>query len=295
MIFVSSTCFQFDVIENLSIPLSGDLFKVEFSGGGTHHSLNVVCENIRSFLEHSDTNIRVHNYFPPPASSVIMNFASGNDRELLGSFAVTETAIALCAEFDVPYYSIHPGYLAQAGNENKNGHFDFKNESFLSYTKAFENLIPNLMNLRAMAAAKGVRLALENLFPRHGVIDSLNNTFEEFDEILSSLPDDMLILLDLGHLNVSASALSFDRFDYLRRLSEKYGERIVEAHISGNDGSDDQHLPVDEGDWQWDAIALLRDLPGISGDGIDFTLEARKIPLERIKSIVSRMKRVSTP
>ena len=80
--------------------------------------------------------------------------------------------------------------------------------------------------------------------------------------------------------------MNFDRFKYLEKMIGKYASRIVEIHISGNDGSDDQHLPINKDDWQLEAVQMLSELPGLDGNGVDFTIEVRRIPLERIVSTV---------
>lgn len=292
MIFISSTCLEFDPLDEIALLLRENLCHVEFSGGGRYHPIDEVRRGISEFLEFKlNTHVRIHNYFPSPEKSIIMNFAAGGECEIRESLSIAERALGLCSEFAIPYYSIHPGYLPIGGQEDGKGHFDFDATSVLSYSEALSNFLANFARLHELAKKREVRLALENLFPRHGVIDSLNNTFEEFDDILSALPEDVLILLDLGHLNVSATTLGFDKFDYLDKLIRRYGDRIVETHISGNDGSDDQHLPIDESDWQLDALTLLRGLPGLSSYGVDITLEARRLPIKKIRKILNLLEK----
>ncbi len=285
MIFVSTTCFDFDFLENPSFALDNEILNIELSGGGKFYDSLFLQKQLRIFLSKKETHIKFHNYFPIPEKSFIMNFASSDEQILQNSFILAEKALDLCREFNLPYYSFHPGYLAQGGSANSKGHFDFENNSFVDYDTAFHVFLKNFIRLYELAVARCVKLAVENLFPKFGKIDSLNNTFEDFDMILSKLPEDVAILLDLGHLNVSSIALGFDRFDYLNKMVDKYGERIFEIHISGNDGSDDQHLPIQKNDWQLDALELLKGLPGPSGSGVEITLEARKLDINKINEL----------
>ena len=68
-----------------------------------------------------------------------MNFATLDDLELHNSLKLVEQSLSLCKKFDVPFYSFHPGYLAQDGEEKKNGHFEFQPTNFLNYKEAADN------------------------------------------------------------------------------------------------------------------------------------------------------------
>lgn len=282
MIFISTTCFDFSFLEDTAVPVENGITNIELSGGGRFYDDEFLQEKLQAFLGNPDCHIRVHNYFPIPQESFIMNFSSADEQQIQQSLALVEKATGLCRQFGVPYYSFHPGYLAQAGMANNKGHFDFEHRSFIDYDTALENFYNNFKKVRNVADQAGIKLAVENLFPRFGKIDSLNNNFAEFDAILQTLPSDTGILLDLGHLNVSATAIKFDRFGYLQQMIDKYGDRIFEIHVSGNDGSDDQHLPLTEDDWQLEALELLKPLPGATGQGVDFTLEARKLSMNEL-------------
>jgi len=284
MLFISTTCFDFDFFADNTVLLDYGISNIELSGGGLFYKYTYIKDVLDNFLKNDAAALRIHNYFPLPEKSFIMNFASGDTVQIEKSFDLLEQAVNLCSEYDVPYYSFHPGYLAQIGNANKKGHFDFQNSSFIDYPTALNNFLLNFSRIKALADKFNIKLAIENLFPRFGKIDSLNNTFNEFNEILLQLPKDTGILLDLGHLNVAASALGFDRQDYIDKMITKYGNRIFEVHISGNDGTDDQHLTVTDDDWQLDALKKLKHLPGLAGQGVSFTLEARQLDLSVLKN-----------
>jgi sugar phosphate isomerase/epimerase len=73
----------------------------------------------------------------------------------------------------------------------------------------------------------------------------LLQTPDEFAEL-----DGFGILLDTGHLNVSATTLGFDRAEFVERL----GPRIRAFHLHDNDGSADLHRPVEPDSWALEAV-----------------------------------------
>lgn len=290
MIFISSTCLRFDPITNPNALLQLGIEGIEMSGGGAPHNLDTIRAAMDIFRS-AEIAMRIHNYFPPPQESVILNFASSDEECLAKSFALAETALDLCGEFDIPYYSIHPGYLFKEALEDGKGQFDFDTTKLAPYDTAFDNFIRNATRLNDMAARRGVALALENLFPKNGTTDSLNNTFEELDEILTHLPKNILVLIDLGHLNVAAAALDFDSSRYIDKITDAYGGRIVEIHLSGNDGSGDHHAPLDANDWQWKALKdISTALGGESWRKTAVTLEARSITNEKLNQQIKLIK-----
>jgi sugar phosphate isomerase/epimerase len=135
----------------------------------------------------------------------------------------------------------------------------------------------NFPHLDELAKRAGVLLAVENLFPTRAEVTSLANTLEEMEALLAPLPGTVGLLLDLGHLAVSAAILGFDRETYLDAVLARHGHRLYEVHLSGNDGQTDAHLPVQPGDWQLDVLPPLRVLPGVDGRGVRLTLESRRL------------------
>ena len=58
------------------------------------------------------------------------------------------------------------------------------------------------------------------------------------------------ILLDTGHLKVSAQTLDFDPIKFIKR----FNDQIKVVQISENDGTSDQNLPLREDSWFWPYI-----------------------------------------
>jgi sugar phosphate isomerase/epimerase len=77
----------------------------------------------------------------------------------------------------------------------------------------------------------------------------------EFTRLLSDLPDEHLgILLDLGHLKVTATTLGFDLTEFITAVAPAIGA----FHLHDNDGTKDQHQPVTADSWTLDVIRQSR-------------------------------------
>jgi sugar phosphate isomerase/epimerase len=73
----------------------------------------------------------------------------------------------------------------------------------------------------------------------------------EFTRLFAEIHDDLLgVLLDLGHLRVTAKTLGFDKADFIEAVAPTIGG----FHLHDNDGDSDQHLPVQAGSW---ALSVL--------------------------------------
>jgi sugar phosphate isomerase/epimerase len=276
MLFVSSTVFKYDIMDNYSWAHDNDDIGIELSGG-KHHPHGPLFEKISNILNNNNKKILVHNYFPVPDMSFVLNLATQNNTILENCFNMLKRATSLCSRFEVPYYSFHPGYLYD-GEERPDGHFAFSESSYLPYDQALSRFFENFQTLYAMARENGVLLAVENLFPdAEGRQTSLNGTPEEFEEMMDAMPRDVGVLLDLGHLNISAAHNGFDKYAYIDRLLSLYGDRLFEVHLSANNGLKDEHLPVAEGDWQLDVLRLFANCPGALGQGVNITLESRNL------------------
>ncbi len=271
-IFISTTCLKADIFTS-DIP--EDVKGVEFSGGFAYRPIGDFRKLIGK-VKSSGRNVLIHGYFPPQEKSIILNFASLDSDLVARSLTLAESAISLCAEFGIPYYSFHPGYLA-TGYEDK-GNFIFEKKGFASYGDALSIFRRSFEKLYDLSKKHGVRLAVENLFINRGnVKDSLNNSFEEIEELMSLLPSDVGLLLDLGHMNVSASYMNFSRDEFLRKYKAKFGDRLFEIHLSENKGDFDTHDPLSAYSWQLKCLTGFRSCPGVDGKGIRITLESRKL------------------
>lgn len=100
----------------------------------------------------------------------------------------------------------------------------------------------------------GKKLAIENLYP-------INQNLEcaycmHPDEIIKLMEADkrILLLLDLGHLKISAKCFDFDFIKNAQLLLDRFKKRIAEIHLSENSANDDEHLSVTKNSKQFSFI-----------------------------------------
>jgi sugar phosphate isomerase/epimerase len=96
----------------------------------------------------------------------------------------------------------------------------------------------SLKELLGYAVRCGVRLALENM-------PSLLQ-MQVFDTLLDELPE-LGVCYDSSHANLTGRPFA---------VLQRYRDRIIELHISDNDGTSDQHRLPFEGSIDWDEFGL---------------------------------------
>lgn len=276
-LFFSSACYPGDIFADptLTVGMPG----IEFSGGGRSLHLEGLAERIvTTFPNHAD-QLLIHNYFPVPKESFVFNLASIAPDTVSRSLDLARSAITLCQQLDIPYYSFHPGFMYEMRPGPPGAYMEYLPHTDQSYAKSLERLWYNVESLHTWAVACGTRLAIENLFPRRkGFRTALMITFEELEETLSGMPSDVGVLIDLGHLNVAATLFDIDKNRYIECVLEIFSDRIFEIHISGNDGTKDSHAPLPANDWQIKILKKFDACPGMHGEGINVTLEAHHLP-----------------
>lgn len=103
-------------------------------------------------------------------------------------------------------------------------------------------------------AERGVLIALENS-PHN------DHQLKRFREILARCPD-LLLLLDIGHANIEVPK------NQTREYLFSFADRLAHVHVSDNDGTADQHLPLGapmRGGVPWQKV--IQDLKSFRYDG----------------------------
>lgn len=229
--------------------------RIEISAPHHHQPLDELEGILKEFREAGHA-LTLHNYFPAPAESFVLNMAANDDVGKARTQALVEGALKLAVAAGSPLYGIHAGYLARA-DETKDGMFAFDDE-MSSYGAALERAVAFINNIAPAYEKAGVRFLIENLFPSPKKRHSLFCSMDEIREFMAQIPKSVGLLLDLGHLNVSSGIMEFDRQEFIDDYLEEYSDRLVEVHISENQGLKDEHLAVKQGSWQLDALKLIR-------------------------------------
>ena len=101
------------------------------------------------------------------------------------------------------------------------------------------------------ATSKTVKIAIEtegSLKKKDHLLMQNPKEYEEFIDRYN--PVDIGINLNIGHLNLSANAFDFDRIAFVDLVQD----HIVAMELSHNDGLEDQHQPLQSGEWYWEII-----------------------------------------
>lgn len=227
-----------------------------------------------------EIKILLHNYIPAPRNPFVLNLASVNKGDLKKSRQLAKAVLEISSEIQAPFYSIHSGFAYHAQSEFL-GRQQIQLKHF-SLTEARKIFIESIGFLSTVAKKLGVKLLVENnVVTPVNLIAGENKSF-----LLADLEDSALLLktfnemnvhllLDMGHLKVSAMSLKFDKLDYIN-----YCQPYIDAfHISENDGYADQHLPAKKDSW---FLKVLADFPETSvileiNDNLAKTIDGLKL------------------
>jgi len=199
----------------------------------------------------------IHNYFPPPATPFVQNLASADAEILAPGRRLVHEAVDLSASLGAPFYSVHAGFVLDPRLERGRLVFPADAATKDDTARSLDRFVQEIADLAAYAASRGVMVLVENnVCPRHLVGQLLLQETSEFEAFFAALDarsvQNVGILADLGHLNVSATTLGFDRMEFVRRLAP----RIRGFHVHDNDGSADQHRPWSASPWIHEVLSM---------------------------------------
>ncbi|MBF0516171.1 MAG: hypothetical protein HQK97_03485 [Nitrospirae bacterium] len=240
---------------------------IELSGGCDYEEglLNKLIETKRRLR----LKFLLHGYFPPPKTHFIMNFAENSPRT--HSF-ITEAATFI-GMLDIPYYSVHSGFKKSFGlskeilvNPSNTNAFTIKDVG-----KSFSDFKMNYPD---------TKLALENLYPNPDRHCCFMIAPADIMEMLDRFPG-VYLLLDLGHLKISSRQTGFKYAEAVELLFEKYSHRILELHLSENDGLTDKHWPIHSDSVQY---MILKNFAAIiMKRKINVVLETRNSDIKEVR------------
>jgi sugar phosphate isomerase/epimerase len=198
-----------------------------------------------------------HNYFPPPRNPFVLNLASTDPLILARSRSLCVQAIDLSVSLGAAFYSVHAGFCFVADPSDLGGRqIDLAR---INPAVAEEVFVESLVILKEHAAGRLPILVENNVVDERNLIDGRNLLAlgVDSDDLLRLLEKagqaGLGLLVDLGHLKVSAASLGFDREEFLRAVAPHTGA----LHLSDNDGRFDSNDPVKHESWFWDPVERL--------------------------------------
>jgi len=232
----------------------------------------------------------VHNYFPQSDDRFVLNLASGDPSLLARSISLCENAIDIAAFLGAPYYSVHAGFLAAISPDTLGGKARF--DHAIPYDTGYRIFVDSVGRLISYAKKKNVEILIEpNVLTKENLMEGRNTIAlmcesHELIRLAHSLGSEEIgILLDTGHLGVTANTLSFDRSRFVYDMLPK----IRAIHLHDNDGSYDRHEPVRPGSWVFEVLfnPRLAQVPIILEAKFD-SVKAIRRHLDWLASIVDR-------
>lgn len=242
-IFVSTSCISRveEVISRISLYQNYGLNAIELGGGV------LVDEKSLSQIPTLKCQFLVHNYFPPPTNSFVLNLASSDESIRQRSLDFVLNALLLTSKLDSPFYSVHAGFITDPVSFGTTSFVFPMPASSNEAQLAMERFVSTLKIALDYAENLNLQLLVENNVCTEELRGKLLlTTAEEFLELFCLLPSQYLgLLLDTGHLNVTAHTLGFDPVTFVDRVAP-----FVRAfHIHENDGMADTHRCVQHGSW----------------------------------------------
>lgn len=245
-IFVSTGGFgNLDVIEILEVFTGNGICNIEFSNGKITGDLH---EIIHPYLK--SARIMLHNYFPQPTKSFVLNLASQDELIKANSVEHVIKCLEISKKIGADYYAVHSGFLFDP-KPSQLGH-RFTSVRLTDRDQAIETFVKTLSELAELAMALGVKILIENnvITTQNLALFSQNPLLccnsDEILEILTAIPK-VGLLLDVGHLNVSAQTLDNE----VTREADKLKEITLGYHLSENDGISDSNDSINTESWFW--------------------------------------------
>lgn len=247
-IFVSTACLS----ELQSIDSCVTLYKrhgldaIELGAGISSNEI------IPSQISKMECQFLVHNYFPPPVDPFVLNLASSNTNIRQRSIDFVSDAIALTASLGAQFYSVHAGFITDPTSFENNSFILPKPSSPNASRCALNRFISALEVEIDCAEHFGVGLLVENnlcttVLRGKLLLQTADEFLELFDKIKSK---NLGILLDTGHLNVTAHTFGFDPMSFVDQVAPY----IRAFHVHDNDGITDTHQPIQPDSWVLDVL-----------------------------------------
>ena len=281
-IFVSTTFAEDDskISDVLATCKKENISNVEL---GSNH---IYEKNFKKIIQQYDFRFLVHNYFPIPKKSFVVNIASLNKQIRTISIQHVKKAINFCKVTNSKLYTVHPGFLADpitASRTKNNYDFIWNNNNLnQNYDLAFNNMLSSLKKIVHFAKDKKVRVAIETegSFKKKNLL--LMQKPNEYNELFKYFkPNDLGINLNIGHLNLASRAFKFSKFEFVKKLKQY----ILAIELSHNNGIEDQHLPLKRNAWYW---KIIND-PDFSK--VYKILEFRNTSIKNIKNVLKLLNR----
>lgn len=252
MIFLSTGLYP-----NMSGVQAADMFArygvkaIEMSGGKAEKN---TLKKLKSLQSNYELEFQVHNYFPVPEKPFVFNLASQDKTILERSFNHAKTAIEAANFLGSEYYSFHAGFLFDPKPRELGVAIGKK--PLINRLQGLQTFTENVELLSEFSRKHGVTLLIENnVISKKNYQSFAGNPFlmtdsKECLEVMKATPSNVQLLVDVGHLKVSAHTLGYDRISFLNDTSAW----TTAFHISENNALEDENQSPNKDSWFWPHI-----------------------------------------
>jgi sugar phosphate isomerase/epimerase len=217
---------------------------IEFSSGMPYSS------NLMDQYLNADIPRMLHNYFPPPEKPFVLNLASKDESIHKKSIQHCKQGLFLAKKTNGPYYSAHAGFCGDPKPEEL-GH-TIKFDPNFDRELYWQNFIQAIGEILDYANELDVDFLIENnVCAKFNVVGANRNPLlcadpEEIKKLFTDIKHPRLgLLLDTGHLQVSANTLEFDKYEAVQEMTSL----IKGIHHSENNGVVDNNEKLDYDYW----------------------------------------------
>ncbi len=181
-----------------------------------------------------------HNYFPAPEKPFVLNLASVNKEIRETSIQHCIKGLELSKKAGAPFFSAHAGFCVDPAPDELGRKLNL--EKSFDRNENWKHFIDSVKTISESGYKMGMRFLIEN-----NVLAPVNVHPNGSNPLFCCDPDEMIkmlnevnafnvdMLIDTGHLKVSAQTLKFDMHRALEKLMDKVGC----IHHSDNDGTFD--------------------------------------------------------
>lgn len=265
MVYVSSSCIKKNnIAEVIQLFSQNGITNIELSGGTDHY--DGIESDLKMLKQRYKLTYACHAYFPPPKVPFVVNLAACNDEIYRNSIAHYDECIDFLKKIECGVLSVHAGFLTEIGADEIGR--KLKGITIYDEREAYDRFCYAYEKISKRCREENIRLYLENNvlslenhegFGKHNYF--MMTDYKSIMRMRERI--NFNLLLDLGHLFVSAHTLGLD----FERECHQLKEYVRWLHISENAGIRDEHKPLQKGS------AILKQFNQIKHENIDITLE----------------------
>jgi sugar phosphate isomerase/epimerase len=217
---------------------------VELSGGKYN-------KDIYNDLLKNKFNFQIHNYFPVPKKSFVLNLASHDPHISKLTMSHVKRSIRLANRIKSKYYSIHAGFLCDLKPSDLGK--KIKKLKLNNKKKSIQIFLKNLKKVSVYAKRYNIQIMIENnVITKSNLREFGKNPLlmcepSECLKILKKFPKNIKMLLDVAHLKVSSKTMGFKKED----MFIKCKDFIQGYHLSDNNGLKDSNKKFTINSWFW--------------------------------------------